>query len=57
MIDDSPNFGVLFDDKKQLQKYFILDSHISSVISLTDNVVNGETIALAIKFVSKEVEE
>jgi hypothetical protein len=56
-IDDVPAINVPVDDKKELEKDSISDSHTPSVPAMVADVVNGEPVAPAIHSVSKEAEE
>ncbi|KAL9378791.1 hypothetical protein Peur_027273 [Populus x canadensis] len=56
-IDDVPAINVPVDDKKELEKDSISDSHTPSVPALVADVVNGEPVAPAIHSVLKEAEE
>ncbi|XP_052302496.1 uncharacterized protein LOC7465204 isoform X16 [Populus trichocarpa] len=56
-IDGVPAINVPVDDKKELEKDSISDSHTPSVPALVADVVNGEPVAPAIHSVLKEAEE
>ncbi|KAL3591023.1 hypothetical protein D5086_009663 [Populus alba] len=57
MIDDAPVVDVPVDYEKELEKDSIPDSDTFSVLAPVTSVVNGESVAPAIEFVSKEAEE
>lgn len=52
MIDDAPVVDVPVDYEKELEKDSIPDSDTSSVLAPVTSVVNGESVAPAIEFVS-----
>ncbi|XP_011023894.1 PREDICTED: transcriptional regulator ATRX homolog [Populus euphratica] len=56
-IDDVPAIIVPVDDKNELEKDSISDSHTPGVLALAADVVNAEPVAPAIHSVLKEAEE
>jgi hypothetical protein len=44
---------VQVNNAKKLKRDFILNSHIPSVLTLLANIINGETVTLAIIYFSR----